>query len=175
MSSGECHIAEDNCIDRNNTINQCVACVDGYFVNTFFQCQLKDQYCIEYINGFCSQCDNLHFLYQMICFPYSPGCVSYVGKDCVLCKPSYTLVNGECFALKTPGLQLEGNGDQYNFDITPIDITKSKYYIDNLSPISKLGLVFYSSFLGNYTDCRLTSVNENLYPIGWKAQNARSG
>jgi hypothetical protein len=70
---------------------------------------------------------------------------------------------------------LEGGGDQYDFDITPIDITKSKYYIDNLSPISKLGLVFYSSFQGNYTDCRLTSVNENLYPIGWKALNARSG
>jgi hypothetical protein len=111
----------------------------------------------------------------MICFPYSPGCVSYLGKDCIQCKPSYTLTNGECFALKKLALSLEGEDDKYDFDITPIDITKSKYYINNLSPVSKLGQVFYSSFQGSFTDARLISENEGLYPVGWKAENARSG
>lgn len=44
MSSGECAIAEDNCIDKKKS-GECVACKDGYYVNTFFQCQQKDQFC----------------------------------------------------------------------------------------------------------------------------------
>jgi len=36
-------------------------------------------------------------------------------------------------------MKLQGEDDQYDFDIYPMDITKSKYYIDNLSPISELG------------------------------------
>ena len=52
----------------------------------------------------------------------------------------------------------KGEDDKYDFEITPIDITKSKYYIDNLSPISKLGKIFYSSFYSTkYTDARLVS------------------
>lgn len=93
MSSGECELAEDNCIDKKKT-GQCVACKDGFYVNTFYQCQKKDPYCKEYNNGVCSRCDDRHFLYQLICFPYSPGCVAYSGKDCIKCKSAYTLKNG---------------------------------------------------------------------------------
>lgn len=123
----------------------------------------------------CTRCDNRHFLWELICFPYSPGCVQYKGKDCIKCKTSWSLRNGECFNLKKPGLKLEGEDEKYDFEITPIDITKSKYYIDNLSPVSKLGKVFYSSFSVSYTDPRPISEDENLYPKGWKAENPRDG
>jgi hypothetical protein len=124
----------------------CVGCKDGYFLNRFYQCQAKDAHCEEYNNGVCVKCDDRHFLYEFICFPYSKGCVEYEGKNCVQCKKKYSLKNGECFLLKKPLLTLDGEGDKYDFDITPIDITKSKYYIDNLSPISHLAQTFYSSF-----------------------------
>lgn len=84
--------------------------------------------------------------------------MEYSGKDCTRCKSNYILRNGECFNVKRPALKLEGQDEKYDFDIIPIDITKSKYYIDNLSPISKLGKVFYSSFFSTeYTDPRLNS------------------
>ena len=54
------------------------------------------------------KCDDKHFLYDFICFPYSRGCVKYSGKDCVECKESYTKKNGECFKLKKPLLKLDG-------------------------------------------------------------------
>ena len=85
---------------------QCLACKSGYFLNTFFQCQKKDENCEAYCNGICTQCKNKFFLYSDICFPYSPGCLTYSGKDCTLCKSTYSLVNGECFTLKKPSLQL---------------------------------------------------------------------
>ena len=157
MSNGECHIAEDNCLEKKKN-GKCLACKEEYFLNRFFQCQLKDKNCEEYVNGVCQTCSRRFFLYDQICFPYSPGCVAYSGKDCVQCKKSYELTEGECFLLKKPLLKLEGEDDEYDFEITPIDITKSKYYIDNLSPASKLGKSFYSSFYSkDYTDCRLES------------------
>lgn len=173
MSSGECEIAEDNCLSQKS--GHCLACKAGYFLNAFFQCQKADQNCEAYCNGVCTQCKNKFFLYEDICFPYSPGCVTYQGKDCTVCKSTYTLRNGECFALKKPSLQLEGQDDEYDFEITPIDITKSKYYIDNLSPVSSLGKCFYSSYIIGYTDPRLISEEENLYPKGWKAEYSREG
>ncbi len=106
MSSGECEIAEDNCIERSAQGKQCTACKSEYFLNKFFQCQKKDVNCDEYNNGVCVTCARKFFLYQEICFPYSPGCVSYNGKDCVTCKTSYTLRNGECINLKKPSLKL---------------------------------------------------------------------
>ena len=106
----------------------------------------------------CSQCAPKYFLYDYICFPFSPGCVKYFGKDCTLCRKGYELVNGECFIYKKPALHLEGEDDQYDFEITPIDITKSKYYIKNLSPVSAIGNLFYSSVYGaNYTNPSLTN------------------
>ena len=71
--------------------------------------------------------------------------------------------------MKKPLLKLEGEDEHYDFEITPIDITKSKYYIDNLSPISKLGKVFYSSFYQGYTDPRLKSEEEEDFGKGWKS------
>ena len=46
------------------------------------------------------------------------------------------MFNNQCYNLETLGMKLEGQDDNYDFDIYPIDISKSKYYIDNLSPIS---------------------------------------
>lgn len=124
----------------------------------------------------CVQCTRRFFLYEFICFPYSPGCVSYNGKDCIKCKKNYELRAAECFKLKKPLLKLEGEDDKYDFEITPIDITKSKYNIDNLSPFSKLGTVFYSSFYNtSYTDCRLVSQDSSEYGKGWRAENKRDG
>lgn len=79
MSSGECELAEDNCIEKNKN-KQCLACKDEYFLNKFYQCQKKDKNCEEYNNGVCVSCTRRFFLYELICFPYSPGCVSYQGK-----------------------------------------------------------------------------------------------
>lgn len=73
-------------------------------------------------------------------------------------------------------LKLAGTDDSYDFDITPIDVTKSKYYIDNLSPASLLGKVFYSSFVNStYTDPRLDSDINNKDGKGWMAENKRPG
>ena len=71
---------------------------------------------------------------------------------------------------------MEGDDDDYDFDIVPINIWKSKYYIENLSPISLLGSVFYSSFYSlQYTDPRLTDNENNIQSYGWRAENERSG
>lgn len=57
-----------------------------------------------------------------------------------------------------------------------MDITKSKYYIDNLSPVSELGQFIYSSaFSNDYIDPRLTFEDNNFdnsktRSNGWKAQ-----
>mgnify|MGYP003692183517 CR=1 FL=1 len=100
--------------------------------------------------------------------------MKYHGKDCIACKQGWTLKNGECFNYKRPRLHLEGEDDEYDFEITPVDITKSKYYIDNLSPVSAIGKSFYSSIYGiDYSKCELTS-NFESDAKGWRAQNPRS-
>lgn len=108
-----------------------------------------DVNCDLYVNGVCKTCKTRFFLHNYICFPYSIGCVKYNGKDCTECKKGYSLFNGECYSLKTLGMKLEGEDEHYDFDIYPIDITKSKYYIENLSPVSELGQFFFSSAFSN--------------------------
>ena len=85
------------------------------------------------------------------------------------------MFNGECYSLKKLGMKLEGEDEHYDFDIYPIDITKSKYYIDNLSPVSELGKFFCSStFSAEYNNPSLTFEdkyyeNEKMRSKGWKA------
>jgi hypothetical protein len=137
MSNGECQPAKSTCLEVcSSDISKCLKCQEGYFLNRFFQCQKIDANCFEYTNGVCSLCSNTTFLYNGICFPYTPGCVSYEGKNCIQCKKNYVLKNFECFAWNATGLQLEGGKDKYDFQINPIDVRRSKYYIDNLSPAS---------------------------------------
>ena len=45
-------------------------------------------------------------------------------------------------------MALLGGDDVYDFDITPIDVRQSKYYINNLSPASAIGKYFFSSYYG---------------------------
>jgi len=103
------------------------------------------------------------------------GCVRYNGKACTECKKGFTLFNEECYSLKSLGMKLEGEDEQYDFDIYPMDITKSKYYIDNLSPVSELGQFIYSSaFSSDYINPRLTFDDNNFDNLntksnGWKA------
>jgi hypothetical protein len=130
-SSGECMLKESNCLTHflKEQMPVCTACVDGFFLNRHNQCQKIDENCEFYVNGVCKTCRTRFFLHEYICFPYTIGCVKYSGADCVECKRGYTHFNNECFTLETLGMKLEGEDDQYDFDIYPIDITKSKYYI----------------------------------------------
>ena len=93
MSSGECELAEDNCLQKKKN-GKCLACKEEYCLNRFYQCQKKDKNCEEYNNGVCVKCNRRHFLYEFICFRYSPGCVSYEGKDCKKCRFGWDLRNG---------------------------------------------------------------------------------
>ena len=78
-------------------------------------------------------------------------------------------------------MKLEGEDEQYDFDIYPMDITKSKYYIDNLSPVSELGQFIYSSaFSSDYINPRLTFDDNNFDNLntksnGWKALTNQKG
>jgi hypothetical protein len=68
-------------------------------------------------------------------------------------------------------MKLDGTDDNYDFDITPIDVRKSKYYIDNLSPVSNLGTLIISSFYdNNYKDCSLSMDGDKISGKGWKAK-----
>lgn len=65
-----------------------------------------------------------------------------------------------------------GSDDNYDFDITPIDVRQSKYYIDNLSPASAIGQLFFSSsFDSSYSNASLTN-DEGSSGKGWKAKIA---
>lgn len=98
--------------------------------------------------------------------------MKYNGKDCTQCKVNYILKNGECFDWKNQGMVLLGDNDHYDFDITPIDVRQSKYYIDNLSPASALGKFFFSSYFNaSYQDCTLSTL-EGAIGKGWKSQIA---
>ena len=69
-------------------------------------------------------------------------------------------------------MALLGGDDVYDFDITPIDVRQSKYYIDNLSPASAIGTYFFSSYYGSgYQDCSLSTL-EGFVSKGWKAKIA---
>lgn len=92
MSSGECELAEDNCVSQEKN-GKCGACKPEYFLNRYYQCQKRDANCEEYNNGVCSKCQKKYFLYDYICFPYTPGCVKYSGKDCVSCRNGWTMRN----------------------------------------------------------------------------------
>lgn len=85
--------------------------------------------------------------------------------------------NGECFKLRKQLLKIEGEDEHYDFEITPIDITKSKYYIDNLSPVSKLGKIIFSSFYSKEYIRSDVGTDETgvVLSKGWKAEHERSG
>jgi hypothetical protein len=77
-------------------------------------------------------------------------------------------------------MKLLGTDDSYDFDIYPIDITKSKYYIDNLSPISGLGQFIYSSAYDKaYLNPTLVFQDVNFANAnranGWKSYYNQSG
>lgn len=80
--------------------------------------------------------------------------------------------NGECFGWNQQNIGLLGDGDNYNFSITPIDVRQSKYYIQNLSPASEIGKIFFSSsFDSSYQDASLSTLND-ASGKGWKAATA---
>lgn len=62
-----------------------------------------------------------------------------------------------------------------------MDITKSKYYIDNLSPVSELGeFIYSSSFSSDYSNPTLTFEDNNFDNMktksnGWKALTNEKG
>ena len=96
--------------------------------------------------------------------------MNYKGKDCTACKHGYVLKNGECFQWDNQGMKLLGGDDRYDFDITPIDVRQSKYYINNLSPASAIGSYFFSStYDASYRECSLSTL-EGPTSKGWKAQ-----
>jgi hypothetical protein len=98
--------------------------------------------------------------------------VQYSGKDCTQCRVNYALKNGECFKWKPQNLGLLGGDDRYDFEITPIDVRQSKYYINNLSPASEIGKFFFSSYSdATYQDCSLSTLEGNPSK-GWKAKIA---
>jgi hypothetical protein len=67
-------------------------------------------------------------------------------------------------------MALLGGDDHYDFEINPIDVRESKYYINNLSPASAIGSFFFSSaFDSSYQDCSLSTL-EGASGKGWKAQ-----
>ena len=69
-------------------------------------------------------------------------------------------------------MALLGGNDVYNFDITPIDVRQSKYYINNLSPASAIGKWFFTSyFTTSYQDCSLSTL-DGVTSQGWKAKVA---
>ena len=71
-------------------------------------------------------------------------------------------------------MALLGGDDHYDFDITPIDVRQSKYYIDNLSPASKIGKYFFSSYLDNtYQDTSLSTL-DGASGKGWRSQLSNS-
>lgn len=120
----------------------------------------------------CSKCADKYFLYKSICFPYTKGCVEYNGKDCTKCKVNYELRNGECFFWKKSNFMLLDGDNNYDFDITPIDVRESKYYINNLSPASEIGQFFFSSYFDeSYQDCSLSNF-EGQPSKGWIAKVA---
>jgi hypothetical protein len=56
-------------------------------------------------------------------------------------------------------MALLGGDDVYDFDITPIDVRQSKYYINNLSPASEIGQWFFSSsYSDKYLDCSISTL-----------------
>lgn len=66
-------------------------------------------------------------------------------------------------------MALLGGDDHYDFDITPIDVRQSKYYINNLSPASAIGHYFFSSiYASQYNDCSLSTL-EGPPSAGWRA------
>ena len=68
-------------------------------------------------------------------------------------------------------MALLGGDDHYNFDINPIDVRQSKYYINNLSPASSIGSYFFSSsFDSTYQNPSLSTLEG--CGKGWKAQIA---
>ena len=69
-------------------------------------------------------------------------------------------------------MALLGGDDRYDFEINPIDVRQSKYYISNLSPASAIGKFFFSSSWDNsYQDCSLSTL-EGAVGKGWKAKVA---
>jgi len=69
-------------------------------------------------------------------------------------------------------MTLLGGDDRYDFEINPIDVRQSKYYIDNLSPASELGKIFFSSsWDSTYQDCSLSTL-EGASGKGWRAKVA---
>lgn len=77
-------------------------------------------------------------------------------------------------------MKLLGTDDHYDFDIYPIDIRQSKYYIDNLSPVSALGQFIYSSaYDKTYLNPTLVFEDANFSNSnkanGWKSYYNQSG
>ena len=78
-------------------------------------------------------------------------------------------------------MKLEGEDTYQSFDIYPIDITKSKFNIGNLSPISELGDFICSSYFSNNYLNPLVDFqdeyydNENKRSNGWKALTQEKG
>ena len=76
---------------------------------------------------------------------------------------------------------LEGEDTNYDFDIYPVDIRKSKFNIENLSPFSELGdFICSSSFSGDYLNPLIDFQdeyynNENRRSKGWKASTSEKG
>ena len=71
-------------------------------------------------------------------------------------------------------MALLGGDDRYDFEINPIDVRQSKYFIKNLSPASAIGKFYFSSYFDrSYQDCSLSTL-EGTISNGWKAKTADS-
>ena len=100
LQNGICYRFDKNCVAYNTTSYLCRSCIDGYYLNYQYICQLTPSNCLNVnVYGNCTGCKGNFTLINGLCYPPIPQCDNWdlTTMLCAKCISGFFLKNGYCF------------------------------------------------------------------------------
>lgn len=91
ISNGGCALANVLCATYDPNTGACFSCIPGYVFQRG-ECILPslgiDPYCTEYVNSYCSTCQQGYALVSYVCTSIDPNCTNFdnIRNTCMSCK-----------------------------------------------------------------------------------------
>lgn len=127
LINGLCFKLPNNCLSMNSTTNQCLVCVNGFYLYIDFICYQQIANCVTQTASLCNNCSNGYYLSAngsscIIINPiYKCQIQDYINNHCIQCLAGFQLTNSYyCIAQ---------NCNQYNLQTYVCQTCRQGYYL----------------------------------------------
>ncbi len=101
LKDGGCAMVNVLCGTYDQATGACTSCINGYFFQAgtcIYPALGMDPNCLQYSNGYCTQCSGGYALISYWCSPIDPFCTQYnpATNVCITCSQNKTPMGPSC-------------------------------------------------------------------------------